>query len=98
MPKQIADGLKLPLATEAIEGIFARYGTEAVRAFTQTLDSLPPERLVKTEQTVMDSVTQIHRTHIGDARSGKWRDLPGPAQAELTRLFKPFLDQFGYPT
>ena len=45
---------------------------------------------------VMDPVTQIHRNHIGDGRSGKWRDLPGPAQAELTRFFRPFLDRWGY--
>ena len=96
-PKRLADALRLNLDPAAIRAIFLCYRTDAIRAFTQTLADLPPERLVKTDHTMMDRVTQIHRTHIGDARSGKWRDLPAPAQAEMTRLFKPFLDRFGYP-
>jgi len=42
-------------------------------------------------------VSHIHEPHIGDGRSGKWRDLPAPEQAELTRIFAPFLDRFRYP-
>jgi hypothetical protein len=80
----------------SITAIFARYRTESVRAFAQLLDHLPPER-VEPGAIPKDRVTQIHGTHIGDARSGKWRDLPAPVQAELTRVFSPFLDSFGYP-
>jgi hypothetical protein len=58
---------------------------------------LPPGRVVSAGRIVMDPVTQIHRIHIGDGRSGKWRDLPGPVQAKLTRFFRPFLDRWGYP-
>jgi hypothetical protein len=42
----------------------------------------------------MDRVTQILTPHIGDARSGKWRDLPPQSQEELTRVFRPFFGAF----
>jgi hypothetical protein len=45
----------------------------------------------------MDRVTQILGPHIGDTHSGKWYDLPMQMQTELTRIFRPFLDRFGYP-
>jgi len=97
VPEQLARTLGLTLEPAAIEAIFARYSTTAVRRFTQRLADLPPERLVVSGALMFDRVTQIHRVHIGDARTGKWRDLPGPAQAELTRFFRPFLERFGYP-
>ncbi len=97
MPRRLARVLGLS-STPAVTGaIFARYSTAAVRAFSGNFAGLPPGRVVSFGSTVMDPVTQIHRTHIGDARSGKWRDLPGPQQAELTRFFRPFLDRWGYP-
>ncbi len=78
------------------ESIFDRYRTEAVRCFASRLEALPPERLTKVGAYPMDRLTQVLGPHIGDARSGKWRDLPLPVQAELTRWFRPFLDRFGY--
>jgi hypothetical protein len=80
-----------------IAAIFERYRTESVRAFAGQLDKLPPDRVITGAASRLDRVTQIHGTHIGDARSGKWRDLPAPVQAELTRVFSPFLERFGYP-
>lgn len=94
--ERLAHALGLRVAPEVIEVIFARYRTEAVRSFAQRLGELPPERLTPVASVMMDRVTQILGPHIGDGRSGKWRDLPGPAQAELTRLFAPFLDRFDY--
>jgi hypothetical protein len=76
--------------------IFGRYRTEAVRCFADSLGELPPERLTQVGAYRMDRLTQVLGPHIGDARSGKWRDLPLPVQAELTRWFRPFLDRFGY--
>jgi len=80
-----------------IDTIFDRYRTEAVRAFARSLDQLPPERLTTVVKFPKDTVTQILGPHIGDTLSGKWRDLPTQVQAELTRIFPPFLDRFGYP-
>lgn len=95
--ERLAQSLGLQLAPAMIEAVAARYDTEAVRSFAQSLGELPPERLVRMGAShLMDQVTQIHAPHIGDARSGKWRDLPAPLQAQLTGLFAPFLDQFGY--
>ena len=96
-PERLARALGLDPAPAVSTAIFARYRTEAVRAFSAAFADLPPGRVVSAGRIVMDPVTQIHRTHIGDGRSGKWRDLPGPAQAELTRFFRPFLDRWGYP-
>jgi len=80
-----------------IRPIFDRYQTESVRRFASQLETLPRGRLVIGAVSRLDRVTQIHGTHIGDARSGKWRDLPAPVQTELTRVFRPFLERFGYP-
>jgi hypothetical protein len=96
-PERLARALGLAPAPAVSAAIFARYRSEAVRAFSAAFADLPPGRVVSAGRIVMDPVTQIHRTHIGDGRSGKWRDLPGPVQAELTRFFRPFLDRWGYP-
>lgn len=85
--EDLARRLGVRLDTVTIDRIFSRYATGAVRSFAQTLTDNDAEH---------DSVTQIHRGHIGDTRSGKWRDLPEQAQAELTRFFAPFLDKY-YP-
>ena len=80
----------------AREAIFARYTTDSVRAFTRAVPDLPPERLARDARVVFDRVTQIHHTHIGDARTGKWRELPGNLPAELTGFFAPVLERLGY--
>jgi len=95
--ERLASQLGLRVAPAVIETIFARYRTEAVRAFAQTLPDLPPDRITMVGSAPMDRVTQILGPHIGDARSGKWRDLADPLQAELTRMFGPFLARFNYP-
>jgi hypothetical protein len=87
-------GLRPSPAT--LEAIFARYRTDAVRAFAESLQTLPPERLTLVGSWTMDQMTLILAPHIGDARSGKWRELPGSVQAWMTRLFKPFLEHMGY--
>ncbi len=94
----LARVLDLVVSDETMNTIAARYSTEAVRSFAQRIADLPAERVQRVGSShLMDPVTQIHGPHIGDGRSGKWRDLPAPLQAELTRLFGPFLDRFGYP-
>jgi hypothetical protein len=95
-PARIARALGIDTSPAACAVIFARYSTEAVRRFATHLDALPPERLVSFGPTTMDKVTQIHRTHVGDALSGKWRDLPAPARNGLTRFLAPFLGPLGY--
>jgi hypothetical protein len=95
--ERLAHALGLALTPVVIDSIFVRYRIEAVRSFAQRLRELPPERLTTVASVPMDRVTQILAPHTGDARSGKWRDLPTPLQSELTRMFSPFLDRFGYP-
>lgn len=94
---RLAQALGVNVVPETIEAIFARYRTEAVRAFAATLPDLPPDRIRMVGTFMMDRTTQILGPHVGDARSGKWRDLPDPLKTELTRLFAPFLDRFNYP-
>jgi hypothetical protein len=95
--EQIARALRLKPLPSVIDAIFARYRTDAVRLLARGIADLPPERLQMVGAFKMDKVTQILGPHIGDGRDGKWRDLPDQHQAELTRFFGPFLDQFGYP-
>jgi hypothetical protein len=97
MVKRIAVSLGLQPPPAMIDAIFDRYCTEAIRTFAASLGELPTERLTTVVKFPMDTVTQILGPHIGDTLSGKWRDLPTPMQAELTRVFRPFLDRFGYP-
>ncbi len=84
---RIAKALNLELDSTVIDSIFDRYATGAVRSFAQRLAD---------DASAMDDVTQIHRGHIGDTHSGKWRDLPGDVPRELTRLFAPYLEPLGY--
>lgn len=92
----VARHLGLPCDSETRTQLFARYQTEAVRAFAKNLNALPSERLTQVGVHQMDRVTQILEPHIGDARSNKWQTLAPPLQAELTRIFQPFLARFGY--
>jgi hypothetical protein len=94
--ERIAKRLSLTPSPDVIESIFARYRTSAVQAFAQAIDSLPDERVQMVGAFKMDRVTQILGPHIGDGRDGKWYDLAPRLQVELTRLFGPFLDRFGY--
>jgi hypothetical protein len=97
VPQRLADHLGLRLAAASIDAICARYHRAAVQSFSARLNDLPPERLMSFGPPhLMDRVTHIHRNHIGDARSGKWRELPDPLQHELTRRFSVFLERFGY--
>jgi hypothetical protein len=95
---RLSHGLGITCASGVMDSIFDRYSMEAVRCFARKLAELPPERLTMVGNHRMDRVTQVLAPHIGDARSGKWRDLPAQAQAELTRYFRPFLERFGYET
>ncbi len=98
LPGRMATQLGLAVGADAQQAIFGRYSTAATRAFAATIGDLPAERLHRTDQTMLDLVTQIHRTHIGDGRVGKWRErLDSHSAAEITRYFTPFLTRFGYP-
>ena len=84
---QLAASLGLEISPAVIETIFATYATAAMRSRATELAD---------RGTAFDQVTQIHRGHIGDTRSGKWRDLPEPVRIKLTQWFDPFLKRFGY--
>ena len=89
-------GIQLPPAT--IDGIFKRYCTESVRAFAHRLAELPSDRIARVGSShLVDKVTHVHGPHIGDTRSGKWRDLAASRQTDISHRFLPFLRQFGYP-
>jgi hypothetical protein len=97
VPGQIAERLGLATGADIRQAIFDRYSTDATRAFAANIGDLPPERVLQTPHTTLDQVTQIHRTHIGDGRIGKWQDLMDPrSAAEMTRYFAPFLKRFSY--
>ena len=94
---RVADWLGVPVTQMLAETIFSRYSTDAVRAFSGRLGDLPAERISMVNDFRMDKVTQILGPHIGDLQVGKWYDLAPKLQIELTNLFGPFLDRFGYP-
>ncbi len=97
LPAQLAMRLGLAADPAFCRELGRRYGTAGMRAFTGSLDSLPPGRVVKTTAIHYDQVTQLHATHLGDGLAGKWRNRLTPANgAALTQLFAPFLRLFGY--
>lgn len=95
-PGRVARALGLAPSPETLAEISARFTTGAVRDFARAMDDLQPGRVHRANGVTVDTVTQIHRTHIGDARTGKWRDLPPEEREGLTAFFHAFLDCFGY--
>jgi hypothetical protein len=93
---QLSAAIAPGIPAHAQSTLFERYNAESVRQFASRLASLPPERLLVSDRMMMDRLTQIHRDHVGDTRSGEWRGLPGSTRTKLTRLFEPFLQRFGY--
>lgn len=94
---RIAQCLDLPVDRDLASDIFDEFRTEAVRDFASRLSQLPGERIAMVGKFAMDRVTQILAPHIGDGRSGKWRDLPPPVQKQMTEFYRPFLERFDYP-
>ncbi|WP_298353394.1 hypothetical protein [Rhodoblastus sp.] len=95
--ERIAEWLGLNPQLSLVGAIFGRYETGAVRAFAARIAQLPADRIVMVGKSRMDPITQIHEPRIRDGRSGKWRELPAPARQEMTRIYRPFLECFGYP-
>ncbi len=94
---RIAQCLDLPADRDLVNDIFDEFRAESVRDFASRLSQLPGERIVMVGKFPMDRVTQILAPHIGDGRSGKWRDLPPPVQQQMTEFYRPFLERFDYP-
>lgn len=94
---KIASCLHLPVEQNIASSIFEQYRTDAVRSFAAQISQLPRERIAMVGKFQMDRVTQILSPHIGDARSGKWRELAPPVRNRLTQIYRPFLERFGYP-
>jgi mannose/cellobiose epimerase-like protein (N-acyl-D-glucosamine 2-epimerase family) len=96
-PGRLAAHFGLAVDGSTCRALAERYSTTEVGAFAATLSELPADRVIRNERLMFDRVTQIHRTHIGDGRIGKWRDRLAPqVRAEITRYFEPFLTRFGY--
>jgi hypothetical protein len=93
---QVGQWLGCDIRPEEATQIFDRYRTDAVRSFAARIGELPANRIAMVGKFPMDRITQILAPHIGNAQSGKWLDLPQQRQEELTRLFRPFLERFGY--
>ncbi len=93
----IATHLGLGVSDAAAARIFDAYTTEAVRTLAAGVADLPAERVAGDARFRFDRLTQITQSHIGDARTGKWRDLlPPDQQMAVGMLLRPFLARFGY--
>jgi hypothetical protein len=93
---ELSAALGADVSPQTRSKLFERYRSESVRQYAATLDSLPADQVVVSERMLYHKLTQIHRGHIGDTRSGKWRQLSPATRVEITRLFAPFLRRFGY--
>jgi hypothetical protein len=97
--RRLAAGLGLAVPDAALASIFADWRTAAVRARAAAVASLPAERRRDFgARLTLDAATLVTHTHIGDGRSGKWREaFDAGMRARLTGFFAPFLLRFGYP-
>lgn len=99
VPPRIAKHLGIELGDEVCRMVFERYQTKAVRQFAGSIAELGPDRRVGSPgaRAMLDRVTQIHHTHIGDGAVGKWRSaLSDEEKAKFAGTFEPFLRHFGY--
>lgn len=95
----LAAQLDIALSPATKAGIFDRYRTDAVRELAAAVETLPEERREGDPGgDIYDRMTQIHRNHIGDGASGKWRARLTPEEQEsLGAELAPMLARFGYP-
>lgn len=93
----IAARLGVTLSDAAKAAIFAGYETSSVRNFASRVSALPTERLDGGADDLFDRVTHIHRGHIGDGLTGKWRESLARSQSEaITQALGDFIARFGY--
>jgi hypothetical protein len=83
-------------ARQVKQDIFARCRPQAVRCFARQLDDPPPERLIMVGNYKMDCITQVLASHNGDARTGKWRDLPTHVQTGIDPVVPALFGTLGY--
>jgi len=92
----LAADLDVEAPPQAMQSIFTAYRADAVRAFAQSLAALPAERVDTAGRFLVDRVTHIHAPHIGDGRSGKWKQLAPETRQALASALRPHLAAFGY--
>jgi hypothetical protein len=88
--KQIAGFLGLHLSESEAEEIYSRFTKARVTEFVQKMKSLPPDRgFMDAAGWYSDRETQFNERHIGDARSGKWKEIVGTVyQGVVDRTFE----------
>ena len=92
----LAGGLGIEVLGQVADEIFARYSADSVKAFAKNLATLPPERIEKSPDRLMDTVTHIHTPHIGDREVGKWRRTNPETREALTKYFFAYLKELQY--
>jgi len=97
MPKILAAKIGVIIDDNVSASIHKQYDTESTRKLAASVESLPQKRLKRTTTDVFDQITHIHSGHIGDGRSGKWRETLNPSQqAKLQTTLQPFMETLGY--
>jgi hypothetical protein len=97
MPKILAAKIGVIIDDDVSASIHKQYDTESVRKFAAAVETLPQKRLKRTDTDVFDQITHIHSGHIGDGRTGKWRETLNPSQqAKLQTTLQPFMETLGY--
>ena len=93
----IADYLGVTIPAGEQERIFFTYQTVAIKDFAARMECLPSSRLKGNDVTRYDETTQIHRTHIGDQKIGKWRErFSTDERHRVTSHFEHSLNSMGY--
>jgi hypothetical protein len=97
MPKILASKIGVVINDTVSASIHKQYDTESMRKFAAAIETLPQKRLKRADTDVFDQITHIHSGHIGDGRTGKWRETLNPSQqVRLQATLRPFMATLGY--
>lgn len=96
-PKILAAKIGVVIDDTVSASIHKQYDTESTRKLAAAVETLPQKRLKRTDTDVFDQITHIHSGHIGDGRTGKWREMLNPSQQlRLQATLRPFMETLGY--
>jgi hypothetical protein len=97
--EQIAALIGMPVDMNVCERIATQLSPENVTRQLKGLEASGVFDPARPPGGQFDPRTHWHPKHVGDRRSGKWRERISAAEnADIMRLAWPFIDRFGYST
>ena len=97
--RRIAQHLNIHVDDATVARIDARTDLESSKRLCDDLKHRPSNSVLNIQSHRVDPETHLHEHHIGNARTGRWRDEFSAEQGRwLTEYFSKWLLQLGYET